>query len=199
MYISPLNRLTGFIRPVGTISGVAPQRAACMNGEGIATLASHNDGMDICFRAPGSEVFGPAVRCESDADYLLEDGEDKNKWIIVTVKTAFLRPTPQQARVFMRLQDGEMVTEQPPGAVANLSLRVENVSAFKLENVRVWCPTPGAVFFFGTPAATEATSISLGTIAAAGQVELDMQLTIPGIADPSPAELIEVFSKWQSF
>jgi hypothetical protein len=196
------DRLTGFLKCVGTIPGVAPIAAAGLCGGGIAAIASHNDGMDLCFRAPDSGTFGALVRCDSDGDYMLEDGEDKNKWLRIKSRAAFLSPTPQQARVFLKIEDGEMVTEKAPSTVTSLNLQLQNVSSQTLENVRVWCPTPDTTFNLtglDVAAADEASSLLVGALAVGGVKDLGMKLTVLVGADPAAAAPFEVYAKWDSF
>lgn len=196
------DRETGYLKAVGTIPGVAPIAAAGLCGAGIAAISSRNDGYDLCFRAPDSELFGPLVRAESDGDYLLEDGEDKNKWLRVKVRSAFLAVTPQQSRVFLRLEDGEMVTTKQISSVNTLNLQIQNVSAQPLLGVRVWSPTPDTTFNLtgvDVAAADEDNSLLIGNMAVGGVKDLGMTLTVPGGADPEAAALFEVYAKWSSF
>lgn len=194
--------LTGFLKCVGTIPGVAPIAAAGICGEGLAAIASHDDGTALCFRAPGSQTFGPTVAAGVDGDYLLEDGEDKNKWLRVKARAAFLSPTPQEARVFLRIEDSEMVPGATIGGAVNLNLQLQNVSSKKVENVRVWSPTSGVTFnVFGAGdivAASEATSFLIGAMLAGGVQDLGMILTVPGGTSPNPAAPAELRAKWDS-
>lgn len=193
---------TGGPRAVGTIPGVTVIAAAGLCGEGIAALASHNDGFDLCFRAPGSAIFGEQVRCAVDGDYLLEDGEDRNLWARVRVRTAFMAPTPQQARVFLKFQPGYMLNadKAPSTLYTALSLLLKNQAVYRVDNVRVWSPTPNTTFNLGsgdTAAPDEASSLLVGSISAGATRALNMKLTTG--ASASPREILEVGARWDSF
>lgn len=73
---------------VGAVFGTAILAAAGRNGPGRATLRYSAAGLQ--WRAPGSATFGTAVPVASDGDFLVEDGEDKSKWVRVRAKAAKL-------------------------------------------------------------------------------------------------------------
>ena len=193
-------RDVGYPFAVGTIPGVAVIAVAGAFGEGIAGLASSGDGKDLAFRAGDSGPFGEAVRCASDGDYLLEDALDTNIWARVSVRTAFLSPTPQQARVYLKHQAGFMVLDKSVGGTTSLFLSAKNVSAINLENVKVWCGTANTTFNLGAGdvvAATESAALLIGTLTPNQVKQLGMKLTSPAI--PGGREFVMVEFTWDSF
>ncbi len=91
------------LRAVGAIPGTLVLAAGGANGTGTGRLRSWGDGTFLSWQAPGSATPGPEALIPSDGDWILEDGEDRAKWIRLRVWTASLVAGPAEALV--RLQD----------------------------------------------------------------------------------------------
>lgn len=71
------------LRSVGALRGIRVEQVAVRNGPGTGRLRT--DGTKLSWKAPGSSTFGEVVNCDTDGDYLLEDGEDTNKCIRIQI------------------------------------------------------------------------------------------------------------------
>ena len=78
------------LRYVGTIPGVVVSHVAGLNGPGVGRLRCQDAGTRIAWRAPGSDTFGSPIACPTDGTYLLQDGEDPDKFIRATVHASYL-------------------------------------------------------------------------------------------------------------
>lgn len=125
---------------LGTVPGVVIAAAAGLNGPGVGRLRV--SGASIAWQAPGSGAFGVAVDAAVDGTYVLRDGVDPDKWLQVTVFTAFL--SDATAPVYLEEVYGNvMVSDFAAAAVAagtvnTVTLRIYNVGDVAMEEVRVW-------------------------------------------------------------
>jgi len=171
--------LVPMLAPLRTIPGVTILGASHRNGPGKGLLRSELDGRSISWRAPGSGTFGASVIAEADADYLLEDGEDRGKCLQVRVKTAYLRPAPIEQPVY--LQDRwNLIFEDIPallagtghvGGFVGVHLELRNVSPGTITNIRAWKdPASGSILVISgdgityTDPTTEETGLELGSL-----------------------------------
>jgi len=130
---------------VGTVSGVALLLAAARNGEGTGRLRIDSGGVQLSWQAPGSDTFGDKVNCTVDGEYLLEDGEDRDKWIRVQVYADHLPEDTEEAQVYL-LQvygggvsdDDVTAVEASAGDVAVYMILMKNISAVGLSALKVW-------------------------------------------------------------
>lgn len=134
------------LRSIRTLDGTAVTFAAGRNGPGTASIRSTGDGQDLSYKAPGSTVYGPVTRCEVDqGEYRIDDGEDEDKYITVTVSTSHLSPGASAANI--RLDEvyenefaGADVTEgeASAGDVTVYSISCKNYANTILSHVKVW-------------------------------------------------------------
>lgn len=134
-----------FLTPVGAIPGVAVLAVAGRNGPGTARLRCDVDGRSLRWRAPGSTAFGAPQTITTDGQYVLEDGDDLDKWARVAAYTAFLPPAGSESVVLLGDVYGNGVssddvdaTEASTGDVEVYTVSMKNVGSSSLLNVRAW-------------------------------------------------------------
>ena len=188
---------------VGTVSGVALLLAAARNGEGTGRLRIESSGVQLSWQAPGSATFGDKVNCAADGAYLLEDGEDSDKWIRVHVYADHLPEDTEEAKVYLRQvysggasDDDVTAAEASAGDVATYTITMENVSAVGLSALKVWLHADtddidisddGAAWVSPT---TEGTALDFPDLAAGATDVLHLRRTI-GAASASDAGVID--------
>jgi len=136
---------------VGTIPGVSVAAVAARNGPGVGRLKS--DGDKLAWQSPGSSEFGEPVTCAVDGSYLLEDGEDRDKWVRVQVYVSHLHPGHAAGRVALADRyaagvghDDVTAEEAAAGDLATYTLSLKNAGTAWLSNLRAWLgsvPTAG--------------------------------------------------------
>ncbi|RME36531.1 MAG: hypothetical protein D6788_11375 [Planctomycetota bacterium] len=199
------------MKAVGTIPGVAIVDAAPANGKGVGLIESRGDGKTLRWRAPGSSFPGAEVRCESDGDYILEDGADRGKFVRVRVRTGFLFPGPTSGSVFIDdryengLSDGDFTAaEAAAGASKTNTVTVRNISPLRIYDLRVWIDP--AISFVAISAdgvswvspTTEATALLLGDVAPGLATSLHIKRTISPGQMSSPKVLNRIHFSWWS-
>jgi len=129
---------------VGGVPGVVPTAAGGKNGPGTGKLRSTLDGTWLSWRAPGSSTFGEAIRCSSDASYVIEDGDDAQKFLRVTVYTSYLIG-PGEADVLLKEAfntlgpDDVPAAEASAGAVETVQVDLTNDhTSNHARDVKVW-------------------------------------------------------------
>lgn len=186
---------------VGSIAGVVPLAVASRCGPGTAAIRSGPNGIELSFRAPGSQTWGVAVDCAADGSYLLEDGEDLSKWLRVQVYADHLPSGPTEASVRLadRLQ-GDNYTlgmtdiaaaDAASGKSEQLSYQLTNVSGVGLSNVRIWLDAAvqyleiqdGAGWVTPTD---EQNALVLGDIAPGSYASVTLRRTIPAGSGSDP-------------
>ena len=181
---------------VGTIPGVVPIAVAARCGVGTARIRSRAAG--IAFKAPGSATWGPAVDADADGSYLLEDGDDRDKWLRVTAYTAFLL-TPREGRILLAdrfnnpiSSDNVSAAEASAGDVEDVELAVANDGSAYLSQVLAWIDAGVAGLQISPNGAdwsaptTEATALALADVPPAGDVALHVRRTIAASAPSDP-------------
>jgi len=184
------------LHAVGTIPGVAVLTAAGRNGPGSGRLSSEGDGTMLRWRAPGSATAGEAVPV-GDGQYILEDGDDNDKWLRVQVYADQLLPSPTEGIVYLRdvyqspvAQDDATASEAAAGDVTTYTLTLKNYNQTALSNVRVWIDPASTQIELSADAVTwytpytEAVALPLAEIAPAGTVTLHVRRTVPA-AEPA--------------
>ncbi len=79
------------LTPSNTLFGVRIMGIAGHNERGTGELRNTgDDGKTLSYKAPGSEKWGPGVYITEAGPWVLEDGEDKNKWIRVYIYPSYL-------------------------------------------------------------------------------------------------------------
>ena len=181
---------------LGTIPGVVPIAVAARCGVGTARIRSTAAG--IAFKAPGSAAWGPAVAIAADGSYLLEDGDDRDKWLRVTVYTTYLL-TPREARVLLADRvnnpigsDNVSAAEAAAGDVETVELAVANDGSVILSQVLAWLDPAAAGLELSPDGAawsaptTEATALALADVSPGGSVALHLRRTIAAAAPSDP-------------
>ncbi len=130
---------------IGTIPGVIPLLAAARNGPGVARLSSSGDGQTLHWRAPGSTTYGVGIRCLVDGDYLLQDGEDRGKWLRVTVDVSELASGARETVVELSDVFGNPIAtddltagEATAGDVETYTVDLENQGNSILSWLTIW-------------------------------------------------------------
>lgn len=190
------------LRAVGTIPGVAVLAVAAANGPGVGQIRSVGDGTRLTWLAPGSAVFGTPVSVSADGLYLLEDGEDRNKWCRVQVFNAHLTPGPDQASVYMRgdhntaLADADVTDAQAlAGDVSVFTVSMANHGNVVLSHLAVWIDPAvsgleisddGVVWVAPT---TESAALAFPDLVPGGSHTLHLRRTITA-ASPSATDVL---------
>lgn len=178
----------------GALPGVSITHAAGRNGPGVGRLQDlGGGGTAIRWRAPGSSTYGPAVDVSAGGSFLVEDGEDRSKFLRVAVAATHLSPGPSEARVYLadRYQNGTVdddvtAAEATAGDVGLYRITCRNASATDLSNLVVWLDAAGDDYLeisvdeaaYSSPT-TEATALSLGHLLAGEEATLYLKRTIP--------------------
>ena len=77
---------------VSSLPGVAVLAAAGQHGPGTGLIRASETGEYLQFKASGSDTWGKYVYVPSDGEYILTDGEDRDKWVRVSVYNDYLAP-----------------------------------------------------------------------------------------------------------
>jgi hypothetical protein len=197
------------LNAVGTIPGVAVTFVSGQVATGTALLAYTLDAEGVSFlqfRAPGSSMLGEFVSMLADGSYLIADGEDRSKYIRVTVVLAKLPASSAQSLIYLadaydQGPAGTMATagQASAGQVLDYSIDLYNQSARTLEHITAWID-PRHVDLYQisndnatwTAPQTRAAGITIANIAPAGTGTLYIRRTIAAgaVADP---DLLAVF------
>jgi hypothetical protein len=134
---------------VGAVPGVVPLLAAAKNGPGVGVLSFNEDGTLLTWQAPGSSTPGDAVDCSADGNYVLTDGEDRDKWLRVEIHAAYCEPV-RNANVLLsdRYNNGlsgrdTTAAEAAAGHVLEYSIALRNTHTERVSNLRVWIDSGG--------------------------------------------------------
>ena len=187
---------------VGTIPGVAVLAAAGRNGPGVGRLRAMQDGTYLHWRAPGSATFGPATHCEADADVLIRDGEDTDKWVRARVALDYLVAGPVDGSVHLGDRFGNAVghdnvtaAEALAGNVEAYTVDLANVSTLILSSVVAWLDAAVSGLEISDDGITyvsptsEATGLSLADIPAGGSITFYLRRTVAATAASDPEVL----------
>jgi len=182
--------------PVGTIPGVVVEAVAARCGPGAARLRSSADGERLAFKAPGSAVWGLDVVAGVDTTFLLQDGEDPDKWARVARHGAYMNTGPAEGRVLLADvfnngvgHDDVTAAEALAGDVATYTITLANDSLHRFSKLVAWldAATAGLEIFeewvgWSAPT-TEATGIQLPDIGPGATQSLFLRRTIGAAAD----------------
>jgi hypothetical protein len=196
---------------VGTIPGVVILAAAAANPAGLGLLRSTGAGAILSWRAPGSDTFGPdvPVSAAADGEYLLEDGEDRNRWLRVYVYHEFLTPGAAQCRVMVRDLFGNAIAsddvseaEALAGDVESWQITMVNELGRRIRGIRVWLDAATADIEISEDGAawvsptTEAAGLAFPELAALGSDILHVRRTIAAEAASDPDVLTRLHGRF---
>lgn len=195
-----------------TIPGVYISAIAAANGIGTAHIKG--DGSNIQWKAPGSSVFGVPVSCTvSSSEYLLEDGDDRKKWVRIIASTSYFADVMVEGKVLTRdmwanaiSHDDVTSGEASAGDVVTHQVNMDNDSPKTLSGLVVWLDAAVSDLeisednaAFSSPT-TEATALSFPDLAAAGSDILYVKRTITAGASADPDVLNHLhFRYWARF
>ena len=126
------------------VTGVTIDRALYANLEGAGTLRYKNGTTALTWQAPGSATEGAEVDVSIDGTYVIEDGEDVNKALVVTVVAASLPGSDQNDTItlaYIKEALGVLTiegSETESGAVRYFPIVAQNLAAGNLTDVRAW-------------------------------------------------------------
>lgn len=198
---------------VGTISGVVVRAVAQLNGPGAGRLIAGADAVTglptLAWQAPGSATPGAAQSVEAENDYLLEDGEDTDKWIRVAAYPSYLG-TSGQALVY--LKDGYNTLgpsdvgsgDAAAGQVVDTTYQLKNVSVHLVLNAKLWIDpavtglevSDDGVTFVAPDSEVHADVLVWASIAAGASVDVTIRRTTASSAPADPARLNVIKFAW---
>ncbi len=187
---------------VNTIPGVVILFAAGRNSPGMGRIRSTGEGTLLSWQAPGSDTFGTSLDCSIDGTYVLEDGEDPDKYIRIEVYGDYLRPGPIESRVFLddlydngAVDDDVTAGEAAAGDLATYTITLENASGYILSGIVVWLDYPSADLEISDDGAawvsptSEDSGLAFPDLAVGGTHTLHLRRTITAGASSDPAVL----------
>ena len=192
------------LRLVGTLPGLVPLAVAGLNGPGTGRLRSTGDGLTVQYRAPGSSTYGQAVTIAADGAYLLEDGENRSKWLRVQAYTShMIGPSEAEVRLLDRWEigpagDDVTASEAAAGDVATWSATIQNDSTDTVYGITAWLDSSTSGLEISDDGVTwvnptsQAAGLDLGDLAAAGTTPLYFRRTISAGAPPDSDILAQV-------
>lgn len=201
---------------MGTIAGVEITAVSARNGPGTGRLRcrwSDTVGrlpLTVAWLAPGSNAWGAPVGVAADGDFLVEDGEDHNKWVRVTATKNYLQ-AGDAAQVMLGdryntaiASDDVSAAEAASGDFETYSVDIVNDSAETVRRVGVWldpsAPSGVAISASGgggwVHPTTEATCLELGDLTPVHSVTLYFSRTILPAADADPAVFNGIHYRW---
>lgn len=133
------------LSPLGTIPGVVILHVSGANGVGTGFLRSEGTGgLLLSWKAPGSAVYGTSVNVTSNDDYLLEDGEDRSKWIRIEGWLSLLGPVIEQRIYLADVYDNQLVSrdvtalEAAVGDILIYTIDFTNLSTEIIRRIAFW-------------------------------------------------------------
>ena len=211
--------------PVGPIPGVAVLAVAAINGPsgggggsgGAGRVRSYGDGTLLAWRAPGSATFGETVDVSAGGSFLLEDGEDTDKWVRISVDPDWLNPAAAAGDVFLADVYENWVgyfdvtaAQALAGNVQTWSIALKNASGSPIWDLKVWLDSSIAgvngiqistdnVNWYAPDAEDHADVLEFGDLAAAAVATLYVKRTIPAAAPSDPDVLNWLHCSWDGF
>jgi len=192
------------LHAVGALPGVVVEAVAAKNGPGVGRLRSSGDGTQVAWKAPGSSAYGTAVTLERDRVYLLEDGDDADKWIRIRALTSYVGG-PSEARVVLEDRyangvghDDVTAAEASAGNVATYQIGLHNASASTLTGITVWLDPATVNLEISADNSTwvaptsEATGLAFADLPANSSHTLYLRRTITAGAAADPAVLVRL-------
>ena len=140
------------------VTGVTIDRAMFRNGEGSGTLSYINGTTSLTWQAPGSASAGDPVDVSLDGTYLIQDGDDVNAALEVTVVAVSLPGSDQNDTITLAFIKESMGvptiegSETAAGVTRYFPIVARNDSGGPLTDVRAWMvedPEPGTTLQIG--------------------------------------------------
>jgi len=187
---------------VGTIPGVVVEAVAARCGPGAARLRSSADRERLRFLAPGSAVWGLEIEADVDTTWLLQDGEDPDKWVRVARYGDHLVVGQAEGRVLLADRfangvghDDVLAAEALAGDVTGYTLTLKNDSLRRFSHLVAWIDADVAGLEISDDDATwvapttEATGLALADVGPGATDTLYLRRTI-GVAAESDPEIL---------
>lgn len=205
----------GPLRVVGTLPGMYIFAASTLNGTGHGLLIAgvHSDGVTptVAWQAPGSSTPGAPCPLTGEAAFLVEDGEDPDKWVRVYAYPAYCG-TSGEAKVFFKVGYNALgpsdVTagDAAAGLVITTTFTLKNYSFYPVTNVKLWIYADPAVqvskdniSFFAPTDETDPNVLVWSSIAAGASANVYVKRTISASTAFDPARLVELRFAWTGF
>lgn len=187
---------------VGAVPGLAVLAVAGRNGVGVGILKVSGSGTGLAWKAPGSASFGHAQPITADGSFLLEDGDDSDKWIRVAAYTDYLSDGEGVVYVQDKYnnevgQDDVTAAEASAGDVTDFSISVHNDSHVILSQVKFWLDASVSGIEISdddityVSPTTEGTALAMADIPAGGSITLYVRRTI-GAGASSDADILNI-------
>lgn len=186
---------------VGSIPGLHILHVAAKNGPGVGRLRTSLDGKSASWRAPGGSSIRTPFAIAKDGSFILEDGDDPDKFVRVQITAAALTGVPIDAEVVVRdlynnaiASDDVTAAEASAGDVHLYSFDLKNESDDDAANVKVWLDTAvSGIEIFDFPSwvspIDEASSVVIGSILSGTDKLIQLRRTIGAGAAAAPAVL----------
>ena len=188
---------------VGTVPGVAVLAVAARCGTGTARLKTSADGQSLAFQAPDSSNWGTFVDVSAGGSFIVEDGDDSDKWIRVQVYPSYLPSAPAESKIYLADvyndlgPDDVTAAEASAGDVATWQLALANDNVVDALEVKVWIDSAvsgleissDGVNYYAPTSENHADVIEFSRIAAGGSATLYLRRTIAAGASSDPEVL----------
>ena len=197
------------LEAVGSIPGIHILHVAAKNGLGVGRLRTSLDGKSASWRAPGGTSVRTPIDLSTDGSYILEDGDDPDKFVRVQITASALTSVPIDAEVIVRdlynnaiASDDVTAAEASAGDQENYSFDLTNDSADDASNVRLWIDAAisgievWSGFVWVSPT-DEASSVDLGSILSGSSTLIRVRRTISAGASADPAVLTHLHFTFQ--
>lgn len=163
------------MRSVGTIPGVVIDEIAGRNGTGLGWIKNEGGSpARIRWKAPGGTQYGPPINVSEDGSHLLEDGDDRDKWLAVTVYTDHLVSGSESRVLIQDRYNNEVAADDESGSEVEIEyeLTLKNQHpTLTARDILVWNPLPSAPIDLSTDGlsysdySTEAGALGFGDLA----------------------------------
>lgn len=186
---------------VGSIPGLHILHVAAKNGTGIGRLRTSLDGKSASWRAPGGKSIRTPLDVSLDGSYILEDGDDPDKFVRIQITAAELSGVPIDAEVVLRdlynnaiASDDVTAAEASAGDQETYAFDLKNDSTDDATDLLVWLDAAVSDieikdgFFWKSPT-DEASGVGLGSILSGNSIVVDLRRTIGAGATADPAVL----------
>ncbi len=194
---------------IGTVPGVLIEMASAANGPGTGMIKSIAGGAFLAWRAPGSSTFGTPVATGGAYSQVLEDGEDRDKFVRVDHYAAYAKPGTLETRVFLHdvfnnaiADDDVTAAEAAAGYTQAHTVTMRNIGPYTMTELVVWIDPASPHLLISDDGAawqgpfSEAFAMAMPDLAPTGEHTLHIQRN--GSADePCDPEVINhLHARW---